>query len=297
MTAHAANCPVCGTKIRADRDRCPKCRTWLVERDPAGAARRSRQLAQWGAGLLGGFALIVSGLWYFNGTDGPAAASTGRPADLFAARRNARQADAAPEPPADTAPERPFLDAPGKGAAAYSNGDFGSALEHYQAALEQNPQDAESLSNLGQVLVRLGRIEEALPYYDRAIALIPDRWAYHFNRARALGLLNRWDEAIGGYRHAQTLFPNDYATTFNLGLALHKKGDEAAAIEAYQQAIALAPEDAQFRLALALSYERLRKNAEAVAAYQEYLRLAPQAGDAERVKARIAALTAPGAAQ
>ena len=288
-----ANCPSCGTKIRADRDRCPKCRTWLVERNPAAAARRSRQLATWGLGLMSVFVLIVLGAWLLSDGDAPAAASTARPVDPFAARRHLPSADVAPEAIPDASPARPFLDSSGAAAAAYSTGDYKSALEHYQAAVDKNPEDAESLSNLGQMLVRLGRVEESLPYFERAIAQIPDRWAYRFNLARALGLLNRWDEAIAGYREAQELFPNDYATTFNLALALHKKGDDAAAIGEYQKAIALAPEDASFRFALALSYERLQKNADAAAAYQEYLRLAPQAGDAERVRARIQQLTSP----
>jgi Flp pilus assembly protein TadD len=63
-------------------------------------------------------------------------------------------------------------------------------------------------------------------------------------------------------------------------------------VEEYRKAIALAPTDASFQFALALSYERLRRSAEAIAAYEEYLRLAPSAGDAERIRARIAELSA-----
>ena len=204
----------------------------------------------------------------------------------------------APVPPADvvaaaSAPEAPraFLDPAGSGATAYAAGDYEGALAHYLAAIEASPQDAESHSNLGQMLVRLKRPAEAVPYFDRAIALLPQRWAYHFNRARTLGLLERWDEAIAGYRQAEVIMPDDYATTFNLAQALHRKGDEAAAVEAYLRAIALAPGDASFRLALGTSYERLQKPADAAAAYGEYLRLSPEAPDADKVRARIADLT------
>jgi tetratricopeptide (TPR) repeat protein len=286
-----ANCPFCGSKIRADRDRCPKCRAWLIERDPAAASRRSRQLARWSAGLVAAFVVVVGGLWLTSDGEVPAAAATARPSDPLAARRRPRAEPAAPAAP-KTPVERPFMDASAAAATSYSTGDYGSALEHYRAAVERNPQDAESLSNLGQVLVRLGKPEEALPYFERAIDLIPSRWAYRFNLARALGLLGRWDASIARYREAQKLFPDDHVTTFNLALALHKKGDDAAAVPEYQRAIALAPEDASFRFALALSYERLQKNAEAAAAYEEYLRLVPQAADADGVRARIAQLTA-----
>jgi tetratricopeptide (TPR) repeat protein len=194
-------------------------------------------------------------------------------------------------PPADTT--RSFLDDGSAGAAAYATGDFEAALKKYQDAIVRNPDDAEAESNLGQVLVRLGHPAEALPHFDRAIALIQGRWAYHFNRARALKLLGRLDESIASYRTVQQLLPDDYATIFNIGQILHQKGDEAAAVQEYLKAITLNPDDGTFRLALGISLERLQKRAEAAAAYGEYLRLSPQSPDAEKVKARIAQLTAP----
>jgi Flp pilus assembly protein TadD len=187
--------------------------------------------------------------------------------------------------------DRPFLDAAGAGAAAYAEGDYATALAKFQAALEKNPQDTDSLSNLGQVLVKMNRPADAIPYLSRAASLAPDQWTYQFNLARALGLVGRLDESIQGYRHAQELFPDDFVTTFNLALSLHKRGDEAGAIDQYQKAINLRPEDASFRKALGISYERLQKGAEAAAAYQEYLRLSPAAPDADKVRARIAELT------
>jgi protein O-GlcNAc transferase len=199
-----------------------------------------------------------------------------------------RQAAATVAAPADA---RSFFEPSATGAVAYSSGDYEGALAQYRSAIERNPDDAESHSNLGQMLVRLSRPAEALPYFDRAIALLPARWAYHFNRARAFALLERWDDAIGGYRQAQQLFPDDYATAFNLGQALHRKGDEAAAVDAYRRAIELDPSDATFHFALANSYERLEQRPAAAAAYTEYLRLSPEAADADRVRARIALLT------
>jgi tetratricopeptide (TPR) repeat protein len=296
--SEAVACPSCGAKLRAGHDRCPRCRVWLIERDPEAQAARSKQLSRVIAGLVGTFLVIVSGLWLMS-EPAPSAETYTMTSDPLAGRRKAvKTAAPAVEKPAEaSAAPRPFMEPAGVAATAYSTGNYQSALEQYQAALQKNPDDAEALSNMGQVLVRMGKPQEALPHFERAITLMPNRWAYRFNYARALGLGNRWDEAIASYRQAQSLFPDDYATTFNLALALHKKGDDVGAVPEYQKAIALAPQDASFRFALALSYEKLRRNAEAVAAYEEYLRLAPQAGDAERVRGRIAVLNgAPPAA-
>ncbi len=292
-TRASTACQACGAKVRADRGRCPRCRAHLTPADPVVQLQSSRRLGIAAGVLCGAFALAVLGLW-ITGDRAPApSAGVARP-DALAGRR----ADAPPAPqhaaPAaiDAEPaERPFLDASGAGATAYGTGDYASALARYTEAVEKNPQDAESLSNLGQVLVRLNRTDEAIPYFERAVAIIPGRWAYHFNLARALGLVGRSAEAIASYREAQALFPDDYATAFNLALTLHRAGDEAAAVEQYQKAIALQPEDASFRKALGVSYEQLRKGPEAAAAYQEYLRLSPSAPDADKVRERIARLT------
>jgi Flp pilus assembly protein TadD len=298
MMTDAILCPSCRAKIRTGHERCPRCRGWFTEQDPAARARHSRQLARWSAAIGAVFVLGLGGLWFLKG-DEPAVVTRATTGDPLAARRQPRAQPspaAVATPPVETA-DTPFLEPSGRGSVAYAAGDYASALEQYTAAVAKNPDDAESLSNLGQVLVRLGRPAEALPHFERAITIIPDRWAYRFNLGRALSLLGRWDESIAAYRQAQQLFPDDYATTFNLALTLHKKGDDGAAVDEYRKAIALVPTDASFHFALALSYERLQRSSEAAAAYEEYLRLAPAAADADRVRGRIAQLTgASGAA-
>lgn len=292
-----AICPKCSAKVRPDRDRCPRCRAYLTAPDPALSAAASRRLMHGAAILVGLFVLTVAVLWLSREAE-PVLALTGPIADPLAARRSTTPAVLTPVEPAREEPAaRPFLEAAGAGSLAYEAGDYNASLARYLEAVEKNPDDAESLSNLGQVLVRLNRPAEALPYFERAVAIIPGRWAYHFNLARALGLLNRHEEAVAGYRHAQQLFPDDYVTAFNLAMALHRKGDEAAAVQEYQRAIALQPEDASFRIALGISYERLQKPGEAAAAYEQYLRLAPAAPDADKVRARIAHLQGGASAE
>jgi Flp pilus assembly protein TadD len=287
--ADAIICEKCGTKVRHGRDRCPRCRAFFKAPDPARAAAESQKLLKATGVLVGAFLLLLAGLWWRRD-----AAPVPSPARSAAAAPSQRGAGATANQPAAAAQlgrDRPFLDAADEGALAYEAGDLAASLAKFQAAIERNPQDTDSLSNLGQVLVKMNRPADAIPYLSRAVSLAPDRWAYQFNLARALGLVGRMDESIHGYRVAQQLFPNDYVTTFNLALALHKQGDEAAAVDQYQKAITLQPDDASFRKALAISYERLQKSAEAAAAYQEYLRLSPAAPDTDKVRARIAELT------
>lgn len=286
---HTIVCTSCGSRIAATRERCPRCRARVSRADPAAYAARSRRVAR-AAGIVLGTSVLGLGafLWVQRSEAEPAVAV--KPSDPLAGRRLAPVTIASGTLGGAEA-GRPFLDPAGQGVTAYTAGDHQTALARFEEAVRNNPRDAESLSNQGQVLVRLGRVEEALPLFERACALNPERWTYRFNLARAFSLLARWDESIASYRQAQQLFPDDFVTTFNLALTLHKKGDEPAAVEEYRKAVALNPEDPSFRMALGISYEALRKNQEAAAAYGEYLRLAPNAPDADKVRARIGLLT------
>jgi tetratricopeptide (TPR) repeat protein len=289
-----AICSSCGAKIRAERGRCPRCRAVTAAPDPKRAAEVSQRFRRIAAGIVAAFMLVTGVLWLVREptpVDDPP--HRVRDADPLAEHQTPVEpavGESGGDAGAPIGPPRPFMDAAARGATAYADGDHESALDHYLAAVERNPQDAESLSNLGQVLVRLDRAAEALEYFERAIEILPRRWAYQFNHARALGLTGQWPQAVEAYRRAQELFPNDYATAFNLGQALGRTGEHAAAVEAYQHAIALEPGDPSFRMALGTAFERLQKRAEAAAAYQEALRLAPDAPDADVVGTRIAEL-------
>jgi tetratricopeptide (TPR) repeat protein len=281
-------CEKCGAKFRDSRDRCPRCRAVIVAPDPVAAAANSKQLARISAGLVGVFLVGLAVMWVRGESSAPTNGTRPRPS-VSGPKSPVSESSARPPVPPEAAANQ-FLDSSGAGTIAYNAGDHATALARFEEAVQKNPNDAESLSNLGQMFVRLGRTAEAMPHFERATQLDPQRWAYRFNLARALGLLGRWDESIASYQQAQRLFPDDYVTTFNLALALHKVGNETAAVEQYRRAIELNPEDASFHLALATSYERLAKRAEASAAYSEYLRLSPSGAEADKVRVRVAEL-------
>jgi len=183
--------------------------------------------------------------------------------------------------------ELPFIDAATAGTLAYSRGELEHALEMFERQIADRPSDAESHSNAGQVLIRLGRPIDALPLLERAVALDAGRWAYRFNLARCRGLLGDWGGAISDYRAADKLFPGDYATLFNLAQALHRAGRDEEAAAQYREAIEAKPDDASFHLALAISEEKRGEAAAAVAAYREFLAIAPDAVEAKGVSVRV----------
>ena len=68
----------------------------------------------------------------------------------------------------------------------YSRQDkLAEAAQHYEAALQAEPNYAEAHNNLGAVLLRQGRFDEAVAHYSAAVRLKPE-YLYYFNLANAL---------------------------------------------------------------------------------------------------------------
>jgi tetratricopeptide (TPR) repeat protein len=61
----------------------------------------------------------------------------------------------------------------GLGVIAAERKDYAAALEHWRRAVELDPRDFQTLFNLGDLLVSLGRAEEARPYWRRYLATAP----------------------------------------------------------------------------------------------------------------------------
>lgn len=290
----AVRCARCGVRYDGRHVKCPRCRetariAFDPSSEPATPSFTPSITARQAVGALAACALLVVALagWasLTSGTTSAAPRATSVPSPLLAiVRANERRpaVTPAPKPPTVVA----FLDSPAAGRRAYDDGDFDKALEHFRSQIESFPSDAESYSNAGQVLVRLGRTTEAMPYLLKAVDLDPNRWAYRFNLARAHGLLGQWEQAVQNYSEADRLFPGDYATLFNLGQALHRAGHESDAVGRYRQAIQQKPDDSSFYLALGVSEEKLGHAAEAAAAYRRYVAMEPAARHAESVAAK-----------
>jgi arylsulfatase A-like enzyme/Tfp pilus assembly protein PilF len=61
----------------------------------------------------------------------------------------------------------------GLGVIAAERRDYATALEHWRRAVELDPRDFQTLFNLGDLLITLGRPAEARPYWERYLATAP----------------------------------------------------------------------------------------------------------------------------
>jgi tetratricopeptide (TPR) repeat protein len=115
------------------------------------------------------------------------------------------------------------------------------ALSLLAAAVEQRPDSAEALANLGLALNVLGSHEQAVLACDHALALDKKQTNAWLNRSSSLTELDRYEEAVASADRAIALAPKLAQAHYNRGNALRELGRSEEALAAYTRAIELAP--------------------------------------------------------
>jgi len=159
-------------------------------------------------------------------------------------------------------------------------GRIDEAIGHFLKALRIKPNDVDAHYNLGIALADQGRTEEAIDHYLQALRIKPDFEKAYNNLGTALAGQGRTEEAIDHYLQALRIKPDFDKAHNNLGLALYKKGRLEEAIDHYLQALQIKPdyEDAHHNLGIALAkQDRIE---EAIYHYLQALRIKPDNSEA-----------------
>jgi len=154
------------------------------------------------------------------------------------------------------------------------------AADCYRKALAIQPRDWPSLNNLGNVLHHLRDFAGAIEMHDRAIAARPNEADSHFNKGNALTALERIAEAAEHYRQAVALRPGFYEAHCNLGISLRKLGRLDEAIAAYRDAIRHDDRQAFAWIKLGNVFDQQHRFPEAIDAFERALARDPDAPDA-----------------
>jgi tetratricopeptide (TPR) repeat protein len=133
-----------------------------------------------------------------------------------------------------------------------------------RAALENTPEDADSLIWLGRRLAYLGRYNDAIATYTRGIALHPDDARLYRHRGHRYITVRRFDEAIADLSRAADIVrgtpdeveedgaPNAYNIPtstlqsnifYHLALAHYLRGDFERALPVWQEAMTVSTND------------------------------------------------------
>jgi superkiller protein 3 len=151
------------------------------------------------------------------------------------------------------------------------------AVTHVQRAIQLDPNFMKAYDNLGLYLEGLGKFDEAIRAYQNAIRLnransLHSPWPTH-NLGALLSKLGRLDEAEPYLRESLREDPRFPKAYFQLGLLLEKRLKDNDAVQALKQAIAFDPDYAEPYFILGKILQRQHDAAAAQQAFEAFEKL------------------------
>lgn len=111
----------------------------------------------------------------------------------------------------------------------------------YERALAINPFHTRAMNNLGAGLDQRGQTPAAIAWFEKAIAIAPETGEFYVNYGSALIRARRIDDAVQALTTAVTLTPRDANAYNNLGIALASQGQLEPARNAFGRALEINP--------------------------------------------------------
>ena len=122
------------------------------------------------------------------------------------------------------------------------NGRLDEAIAQFQHTLAIQPNDAVAYNNVGKALVQKGQADEAVIQFQKALAIQPDYAMAHYNLGSSLLERGQVDEGIAQLQQALAIQPEFAEAHNNLGNVLLQRGETDEAIAHFQKALALQPD-------------------------------------------------------
>jgi protein O-mannosyl-transferase len=155
----------------------------------------------------------------------------------------------------------------------------------WRQALANTSNNYIAHNNLGNVVMKKGRLDEAAVNYRKALEICTNCPEVYNNLGHVLARKGDWINAVTAYRAALRSWPNPNAhNNNNLGIGLAKVGKRDEAVEQFREALRIDGDYREAHCNLALVLLELGRRDEAVAHLRDALRLKPD--DAE-VKAQL----------
>jgi tetratricopeptide (TPR) repeat protein len=127
------------------------------------------------------------------------------------------------------------------GALLYSFGNYKSAIDNYNIAIQCNPQDEVAYINRGIARVVIGEYETAIEDLNKVLQINPQNAQAYAERGLARAMIGDNEAAIEDCSHAIQLNPQYFRAYYGRGAARSYIGDVSGAIEDFTHLVSLQP--------------------------------------------------------
>jgi tetratricopeptide (TPR) repeat protein len=179
------------------------------------------------------------------------------------------------------APENPAAQF-GVGTLLARMGRPSDAIAHYESAVHAWPAYAEARYNFGLALAAVGRREESAQQLEESVRLRPDDVEARLALAKVMIGLQRPDLALAHYEDTLARQEDNVKALVGSGVALTQLGRSREAIERYLRALKLTPDDVEAHNNLGYTLATEGRLDEALPHFERALALNPDDANARR---------------
>lgn len=155
------------------------------------------------------------------------------------------------------------------------------AIERFASAVRIDPQYADAYGNWGTALNQRGDADSAIAMFAKALEIDPGNPTIHYNFGNALKQQGRFSEAIREYTKTLEVVPDAPDAHNNLGVALASSGQLQEAKRHFREAARLQPDSAEVHINWGIALETDGELSAAIEQYQIALRIRPDFRGAE----------------
>jgi tetratricopeptide (TPR) repeat protein len=167
------------------------------------------------------------------------------------------------------------------GNALLRRGRMDEAIAHYRKALQIKPDYGDANFDLGDALLQKGSVDEAIAQFQKALQINPDYTEAHFDLGIALLKMGNVGEAIAHFQRALQINPDYAEAHVNLGFTLLTMGNMDEAISHFQKALQIKPDYAEAHVNLGIALLKSGNVGEAISHFQKALQIKPDYAEAQ----------------
>ena len=157
----------------------------------------------------------------------------------------------------------------------FRQGKTDEAIANFQAAVEIQPRYVDAHDNLGVALLQAGKPDAGIAHLKEAARLAPGRADLYYNLGIALGEQGQTAQAIGQFQEALQLNPGFAGAHSRLGDVLLQQGQVDDAIAHFRRALEIQPSLAEADCKLGIALLRTGQLDEALVHLQRALEIRP----------------------